>query len=126
VRRLSKRTMPDLSLGEKQRLFAKLVGQLIDHIYSIGYEVTIGEALRTPEQAAINAKSGAGISNSNHIIKLAIDLNLFKNGIWLKKTEDFLLIGAWWKQQHELARWGGDFKSRPDGNHFSLEHNGVA
>ncbi|MCV5824473.1 M15 family metallopeptidase, partial [Escherichia coli] len=21
--------------------------------------------------------------------------------------------------------WGGRFKSRPDGNHFSLEHNGV-
>ncbi|EAS0269945.1 M15 family metallopeptidase, partial [Salmonella enterica] len=21
--------------------------------------------------------------------------------------------------------WGGRFKSRPDGNHFSLEHDGV-
>jgi hypothetical protein len=32
------------------------------------------------------------------------------------------LLGKYWKRQHPLCRWGGDFQ---DGNHYSLEHEGV-
>ncbi|HBJ0947911.1 TPA: M15 family metallopeptidase, partial [Escherichia coli] len=31
--------------------------------------------------------------------------------------------GEYWESLG--GSWGGRFKSRPDGNHFSLEHNGV-
>jgi uncharacterized protein YcbK (DUF882 family) len=67
--------MPE-SLQSKQSRFARMVAALIVKATELGYEVTFGEAYRTPEQAALNAKSGKGISNSLHTERLAIDLNL--------------------------------------------------
>lgn len=112
-----------MTLRAKQSLFARLVAALIARAYTLGYEVTLGEAWRTPEQAALNAKKGIGIKNSVHIVRLAIDLNLFKNGSWLKASEQYQPLGEWWEQQNELCRWGGRFG---DGNHFSFEHEGRA
>jgi hypothetical protein len=114
-----------MTLGEKQRLFTQLVGKLIDWAYAQGYELTFAEAYRTPEQAALNAQSGAGISNSLHMKRLAVDLNLFHDGAYLSHSEDHRPLGEFWKSLHPLCRWGGDF-SRPDGNHYSLTHEGVS
>lgn len=115
-----------MTLGEKQRLFMKLLGQFLVWIYAQpGLEVTGGELLRMQAQALANAVSGAGIPNSLHLLKLAIDLQLFVNGAYQKDTEAYKALGTYWKTLHPLARWGGDFTSRPDGNHFSLEHMGV-
>lgn len=115
-----------MTLGELQRLFAKLVAELIEYIYEKGYEVTLGEAYRTPEQASIDAQKGTGITNSVHCLKLAIDLNLFKDGVYLADTDAHKPFGEWWKAQHADCRWGGDFESRPDGNHYSITYGGVA
>ena len=115
-----------MTLGEKQRLFVKLIGQLIDWAYRNGYELTFGEAVRTQAQASANASSGAGISNSLHLIRLAIDLNLFKDGLYLTDSQAYKPLGDYWKSLHDLCRWGGDFVTRPDGNHFSLTHNGIS
>lgn len=123
-----------MTLHEKQALFARLVAELIRTAEFRGYEVTFGEAYRPPETAALYAKQGRGIFNSNHTKRLAVDLNLFRDGHYLMATEDYRELGEWWKGEHELARWGGDFtyeapdgtiKPKPDGNHFSLEHEGV-
>jgi len=35
---------------------------------------------RTPEQTALNAKSGAGIAHSLHMQRLAVDLQLSRMG----------------------------------------------
>lgn len=115
-----------MTLGEKQRLFVKLIGQLIAWAYANGFELTFGEAQRSAEQAKANAASGAGIANSLHLIRLAIDLNLFKDGLYQQQTEAYKPLGDYWKSLNDLCRWGGDFKSRPDGNHFSITHNGVS
>ena len=112
-----------LSLGPKQRLFVRLVSGLIMRIYDEGYEATFGEAWRPPETAAAYAAQGKGIVNSLHIVKLAIDLNLFHNGIYLADTESHRVFGEWWEKRHALCRWGGRFK---DGNHYSLAHEGRA
>ena len=114
-----------MTLGQKQRLFAQLVGTLIAHAYTLGYELTFGEAWRSPETARAYAVQGKGIANSLHTKRLAVDLNLFRDGVYLTRSADYATLGAYWKGLHELARWGGDFSSRPDGNHFSLEHEGV-
>lgn len=111
------------SLGEKQRLFMRLLPRLIDFIYAQGYECTGGQLLRTKLEAQANAASGAGISNSLHLSSLAIDLNLFKDGVYLTESDAHRPFGEFWKTQHELCRWGGDF-SKPDGNHYSIEHQG--
>ncbi len=110
-----------MTLREKQSLFVRLVGLLIAEAYARGYELTFGEAWRTPEQAARNAASGKGITNSLHIDRLAIDLNLFKDGKFLADSDSHRPLGEWWEQQHPLCRWGGRFR---DGNHYSIEHEG--
>src|SRR5690606_13759772 len=76
-----------VTLGQKQRRFTLLVAKLIEYAYSQGYELSFGEAYRTPEQAKANAKSGKGIANSLHCDRLAIDLNLFKDGTYLTSSE---------------------------------------
>jgi hypothetical protein len=113
-----------MTLREKQSLFVRLVGLLIQEAYDRGYELTFGEAWRTLEQARLNASRlgpGKGITNSLHIDRLAIDLNLFKEGIFLASTEDHRPLGEWWEKLHPLCRWGGRFN---DGNHYSIEHEG--
>ena len=115
-----------MTLGDKQRLFTHYVGSLIIWLYDHGYEATLGDAYRSPEQAALNAKPDAngvvkGIRNSLHCERLAIDLNLFKDGIYLTGTESYRPMGEFWESLHPLARWGGRFG---DGNHFSFEHMG--
>ena len=116
-----------LTLGQKQRLFVKLVSKLIDYAYSSGYELSFGEAYRSPEQAKINAASGAGISNSLHISRLAIDLNLFRNGEYFDESAAHKPLGEFWESLSTpdyTCVWGGRFQ-KPDGNHYSISHNGV-
>lgn len=111
-----------MTLSEKQQLFTKLIAQLILWADEKGYRLTFGEAYRTPEQAALNAKSGKGIANSLHTQRLAVDLNLFKDGIYQTDSAAYKELGLYWESLG--GAWGGRF-TRPDGNHFSLEHNGV-
>lgn len=112
-----------MNLGEQQRLFAKLVPRLMDKILQSGYEFTLGDAFRDPRVfGEIGEHQGYGHPKSAHKRRLAIDLNLFKDGVYLDKTEHHKAFGAWWKKQHKLCRWGGDFE---DGNHYSMERDGV-
>jgi hypothetical protein len=114
-----------MTLREKQSLFAHLVARLILGAIDLGYEVTLGEAWRSKETAEAYAKKGKGIKASLHRSRLAIDLNLFRDGKYLTSTEDHRELGEWWEKQHELCRWGGRFKRR-DGNHYSMAHGGRA
>jgi hypothetical protein len=115
-----------MTLGQKQRLFMLLLGEFLVWIHKQGYEVTGGQLQRTQAEADANARAGKGISNSNHLIKLAIDLNLFINGAYQHNSTAYKPLGDKWKSMHDLCRWGGDFQPRPDGNHFSFIHDGVS
>lgn len=111
-----------MTLSQKQQHFAYLVSKLITFAYDNGYKLTFGEAYRTPEQAALNSKTGKGIANSLHRIRLAVDLNLFRDGKYLSNSESHLPLGQYWENLDPLCRWGGRFG---DGNHYSMEHDGV-
>lgn len=112
-----------MSLRKKQSEFARLVGKLILKAYDLGYEVTLGDAYRDPRvHGAMGVRKSYSHPKSAHKIRLAIDLNLFKNGEFLETTEDHRPLGEWWEKQHPMARWGGRFD---DGNHYSFEHEGV-
>lgn len=113
-----------MTLGQKQRRFTYLVSKLIQWAYAHGYELTFGEAYRTPEQALLNSKTGAGIKNSLHGKRLAVDFNLFKDGEYLQTSEAHRPLGEYWESLDEGCAWGGRFK-KPDGNHYSYEHEGV-
>lgn len=114
-----------MTLGEKQRKFTRLLAELIIEAYRRGYEITLGEAYRTPEQARRNEQMGIGISNSLHTQKLAIDLNLFVGGKYTSRNQDYEPLGEFWEGlstgEYECC-WGGRFG---DGNHFSISHLGV-
>lgn len=113
-----------MTLREKQHAFARLVAALIQRADLCGYEVTLGEAYRSKEEAERLAKLGKGIKNSLHTLRLAIDLNLFKDGKYLTSTEDYRELGEWWESlstDELICVWGGRFG---DGNHFSVMHGG--
>lgn len=112
-----------MTLRERQSLFAHLVSGLIVQAEALGFDVTFGETYRSPEEAARLAKLGKGLRNSLHTSRLAIDLHLFKDGVYQTSTEAHRPLGEWWETLHPLCRWGGRFR---DGNHYSLEYQGRA
>lgn len=114
-----------MTLRQKQSVFAFELADLIFFIKDSNYEVTFGEVLRSEEEAKRLKKLGIGIFPSLHMYKLAADLNLFKDGIYLSSTLSHKKFGEYWesKTTEELEFcWGGRFN---DGNHYSIAHAGL-
>ena len=110
-----------MTLSDRQEVFAKNVAALITYIFGMGYKCTLGEVYRTPEQAALYAKMGKGIEDSLHCKRLAIDINLFNDqNVYLQDSKDYERIGIFWEKLHPDNRWGGRWKTRPDGNHMEM------
>lgn len=107
-----------MTVIQKQELFCRMVARLIDRAVELGFQPRLGHAWREPN-------SPVGHPRSCHKMRLAIDLLLDRDGVYLNKSEDYTELGEWWESQHEYCRWGGRFNVR-DGNHFSFEHNGVS
>jgi hypothetical protein len=113
------------TLGQKQRRFTRLIGQLIAYAYENEMELTFGDAYRSPEQAKQNAAAGKGIVNSLHCERLAVDLNLFIKGAYQTDSAAYQKLGEYWEGLGADCAWGGRF-TKPDGNHFSVRHGGRA
>jgi hypothetical protein len=106
-----------------QWTFSRQVPLLISKAHELGYEVVGGDWFRDARvHGKLGIKLGYGNAFSCHKIALAIDLNLFKNGVYLTETEDHRPLGEWWEKQHVLNCWGGRFG---DGNHYSMTYEGV-
>jgi len=110
-----------MTLRERQSRFAAMVPGLIKHAINLGYEITLGDVYRDPRvHGKHGEKKAYGAANSYHKLRLAIDINLFKDGVYLESTEHHRQLGEWWEAQG--GTWGGRFK-QPDGNHYSLGEN---
>ena len=110
-----------MTLLQLQNKFMRMLPLLITKAHELGYELSIGDAYRDPRVfGAVGVRQGYGESRSAHKQRLAIDLNLFKNGKFLQTTEDHTALGEYWESLG--GAWGGRFN---DGNHYSLEYNGV-
>ena len=94
------------SLKEKRIIFTKNVAELILYAKSIGYDVA-GAYLKRCENCKVGKKK------SEHKNCLAIDLDLYINGVYQTSTDSHAKLGAWWKARGGI--WGGDFN---DGNHY--------
>ena len=105
-----------LTLGATQKEFARDIGLLIVWAYSNGYELTFGDAWGDSED-------GRHMSNSNHYRRLAVDLNLFIDGVYQSTSEAHRPLGDYFKSLNEENRWGGDFD---DGNHYSRNWQGIS
>lgn len=110
-----------MALNPKQWDFTELHAKLVLHMIECGYHPRTAFFYRSKDEA-----TRLGFPNSNHTRFLAVDIDLFdSDGNYLSSTESHRIFGDWWKQQDSRCRWGGDFKPKPDGNHYSFEHNGV-
>lgn len=107
--------MTKLTLRQRQELFALLSTKLIRKAFKLGFTVTLGEAWRHPSATH-------GHSRSLHKSRLALDLNLFRNGKYLRLTKDHRPLGEWWERLHPLCCWGGWFN---DGNHYSITYKAM-
>lgn len=137
-----------MSLSKLQQEFSAHLAELFTHIIDTGMTFTLGDSYRSQEQACINSltisqrkqveillqaqfpelaaaiggSTGVGINHSVHRLRLAQDLNLFKDGVYLTDPDPYKELGQWWKGQHPDARYGGDWN---DDDHFSFEYQGV-
>ena len=102
-----------MTLREKQAQFVVMIGQLITQATTMGYTLSFGDAYRDP-------RVPYGHPTSLHKMRLALDFNLFKDGIFLARTEDHRPLGEWWESIG--GTWGGRFQ---DGNHYSLAYGGM-
>ena len=93
-----------MTLRQRQSEFVRMVALLLQYATLQGYEITFGDAWAT----------NGHIRDSLHYSRLAIDLNLFKDGKYLTKTKDHWKLGMFWKSLG--GSWGGDWD---DGNHYS-------
>ena len=110
-----------MTLRQKQSKFVKMQALLVLYAYEMGYELTFGDAYRDPRVFGdMGVRKGYGAARSNHKQKLAVDYNLFKDGKYLASTEAHRPLGEFWESIG--GTWGGRFN---DGNHYSLEHNGI-
>ena len=111
-------------LGRKQRLLARLLARLLDKAYELGYEVSLGDAYRDPRvHGQVGEKKSYSSANSNHKRRLAIDLNLFKDGKYLTGSEQHRELGTYWESLDVDCVWGGHFN---DGNHYAIKYGGFS
>ena len=100
-------------LRDKRVRFTLCLGILVNFIMSRGYE------------CAIAPDGETHMTGSLHFVGLAKDFAIYKDGEYLKTTEDYEFAGKFWKSLSPDFRWGGDFML-PDGNHFSCTYQGKA
>jgi len=94
--------------SDKQWEFAKNVSALLQWIERRGWKVTFGDAYR-------DSRCNYGSKSSKHRRRLAIDLNLFVNGIYqTQATEEYLEVARQWESMPH-CRSGARFN---DINHF--------
>lgn len=125
-----------MTLKEKQIIFIQNLCKLIQWSFENGYQVTIGEAQRTPEQQLLYfegysiQKIGSGLHfvkterktktmDSKHLNRLAMDLNLYINGIYQTDSAAYKPLAEYWKSLHPLNDSG--YYWAWDGNHFEMK-----
>ena len=102
-----------MNLVAKQGDFTQRIALLILQADDLGYVLTFGDAYRPPEATY-------GHPDSLHKRRLAVDFNLFIDGKYRTDTDSYLPLGEYWESIG--GTWGGRFG---DGNHFSMEHDGM-
>ena len=87
-----------------------MIALLIDYAATKGYDVRISFAYRCQS-------CPIGSRDSFHKKYLAIDLDLFRNGNYLKDINEYHPLGVFWESIG--GSWGGRFRN-PEKCHFSL------
>jgi len=111
-------------MSEQAQFLADVFTRLYPFIHEHGIDaITGGELYRTQEQEAIYQRDGkSATSNSMHLQRCAIDLNLFirMNGSFAIQNDKVKLqpIFDYWESLDPKNRSGGNFKTLYDPGHF--------
>jgi hypothetical protein len=110
------------SLVVVQAEFLLHVGEVVKFATVQGWFVTGGELYRTVEQQALHFQAGRSKTmNSQHLKRLAIDLNFIKSGVVCYSQPELEPIGKFWESLHPKNVWGGHWKSFRDTPHFERQ-----
>lgn len=114
-----------MGMIDEQDSFLTDIATLISYIRTTGYKITGGELYRTEEQQALHFKAGRSKTmNSNHRLRLAQDLNFFRDGEYINGMPANIAkkilqpIGDFWESLNPKNKWGGNFSSFIDTPHF--------
>jgi len=119
-----------MKLSQKQILFAHNVVDLLIWVHQHeGWEVTLDEVSRPKilQLIYVWAKKSKTLI-SKHLNRLAIDLNLFIDGVYVDDPEKYRPLGEYWESLG--GRWGGRFGVKPkdydkkvgwDSRHFEFK-----
>lgn len=108
-----------MSLRNEQAKFSSDIVAFLSWALAAGYEISFGEAQRTPEQQAIYKKTGRTKTlDSQHLKKLAFDLFFFKDGKLLASKEEVQPLGNKWESMSAANSWGGNWNTFKDVPHF--------
>ncbi len=112
------------SMIQEQSTFLLHVSELIRKAAELGFMTSGGELFRTPEQQALHVKNGRSTTmNSQHLKRLAVDLNFFKPDASGEPRltygiEDLRPLGTYWESLDPANRWGGNWNTFKDTPHF--------
>lgn len=105
-------------LQKQQWEFVKDVSVLIQKIHLLGLLGTFGEAFRTVDQQRIYMETGKSQTmNSRHLVRLAIDINIFRQDLSPASFDDIKEIGDFWESLSPQNRAGMFWKFQ-DNFHF--------
>lgn len=99
-----------MSLVPEQAAFLLDVCKLVQFATKYSYVVTGGELWRPVEMQELYVKTGRSKTmDSQHLNRLAIDLNIFENGVLC--THDAVKpLGKFWESLNVRNRWGGSWR----------------
>jgi len=108
-----------MTLGEMQEHFLMdMLPALLAELKRLGLKARGGDLFRDPRlHGEIGEQKGYGHKNSCHKLKLAIDINLVKDGKLTEEGHD--LLHDFWDTI------GGAPRIPHDMNHYSLEYKGM-
>lgn len=99
-----------MTLSEKQQAFTFNIHLLIQEAFRLGFKLTFGEVYRTPEQQKIYFDSGRSKTmDSRHLQRLAVDFNIFKDGVLINDPKTIQPLGEFWMSLNTDNVWGGDW-----------------
>lgn len=111
-------------LVREQSVFLLHVCELVRKAGELGFTASGGELFRTPEQQALHVKNGRSTTmSSQHLKRLAIDLNFFRDGAdgrprLVYDVEALRPLGQYWESLDSANRWGGHWTTFKDTPHF--------
>jgi predicted chitinase len=120
-----------MSLVREQHTFLLHVAELIRKAAELGFVASGGELYRTADQQAIYIKAGRSKTlDSQHLKRLAIDLNFFRAApdgrlALTYDVEALRPLGEFWEGLDPANRWGGHWNNFKDTPHFERREGGA-